>query len=50
MEEIRNVEEIRAKIAELEKQLEYRYTASTKELIETKIATLRWALKEIERL
>ena len=46
---IRSEEEITAKILELEKELGYRYTAGTKELIRTKIDTLKWVLKITER-
>lgn len=49
MEDVRSEEEITAKIIELEKELDCRYTASTKELIRTKIDTLKCVLKITER-
>lgn len=45
MEEIRSKKEIITKIFEFEKELGYRYTESTKELIRTKIDILNWVLK-----
>lgn len=50
MEEIRSKEEIAAKIIELEKELGYRYTLSTKDLIRAKISSLKWVLKKRDRL
>lgn len=45
----RSKKEITTTILELEKELGYRYTESTKELIRTKIDTLKWVLKQTER-
>ena len=50
MEEIRSREEITAKMLELEKELGYRYASGTKDLIRTKISSLKWVLKKRDRL
>jgi predicted DNA-binding protein len=44
MESIRSEKEIRERILDLEKQMGYRYTSTTKELIQAKIDELYWVL------
>lgn len=49
-ENLRSEEEIKAKIRELKKEMDYRYSQATKEHIKTKIETLKWVIKERERI
>ncbi len=49
-ENLRSEEEIKAKIIELKKEIGFKHSQTTKEPIRIKIETLKWVIKERERI
>ncbi len=50
IEKIRSEEEIKAKILELKKGIGFKHSSANKEPIRIKIETLKWVIKERERI